>query len=324
MEQANSDQLPKLIQSSSKSAAKVNLEDSRQTTPSKKGRSLKLQNPYSNISNELLPPIKKPENAEYWVRVKDNENDSIYYFNTVTQESSWLAPCSICYKTADRWCLQCNLSYCDKHFIKKHFPGNEHTADTFVPEDYTIDRNELKFHQWSVFELDQKEPLKEGEEYCINCEKKPALKLCVVCWDPYCNKCFDIVHHLGALKEHKALNIKRAKLAWYAIRKKSAPLNSSDLIDYCEEDHLTYVNGFTGEQTVEKPTDLMSDLERILLQNWKTHQKAMEDYSKIAQDLEIQLEIAQKEKDKVSVQRAQLANQIKQKLEEAKKKGKKG
>jgi hypothetical protein len=286
----------------------------------------------SKISKkEILPPIKKPENFDCWVRMKEESNDSIYYYNTISQGSAWLSPCSTCYRTSDKWCIQCKLSYCERHFLTTHFPNNEHLVDCLLPENQVIDRNELRFHQWSTFELDNEmEPLQDGDEYCINCECKPAMKLCAVCWDPYCHKCFEIVHHVGALKEHKGLNIKRAKYTWYGEREeknhedKNKPMNCLDLQDYRLEDHIIYVNGFTGDRTKEKHTDLMSDLERILLQNWKTHQKAVEDYSKIAEDLDRELNKAQQEKDKISIQRAQLAHQIQTKIEDAQKKKKKG
>lgn len=60
-----------------------------------------------------------PEEFHYWIRDKD-KNGMIFYVNSQTRESSMLGPCSVCYKISDKWCLQCESSYCDKHFAKKH------------------------------------------------------------------------------------------------------------------------------------------------------------------------------------------------------------
>jgi hypothetical protein len=253
----------------------------------------------------ILPliEVKKPDDYDHWIKCKDENNyDKIYYHNTVTSETSWLLPCNICFTSADKWCLQCNVSYCDSHFQKRHTVAN-------TTKEGDADQEHFSTHQWSLYEIEStKEEATSGQdEYCLHCEVKIASRLCSICWDAYCNRCFDLIHHVGALKEHKPLNLKRAKLGWFIKRGKT------------EDERDLYVNGFTGDERSEKPTELMNDLERILLQNWKSHEKAVEDYSKIVEDLREKVEKATKERDKVTVELATLANQIKTKLEERKK-----
>ncbi len=306
----------------------------------------------------LLPSIAKPANYDFWVRSVD-DNGTVYYYNSMSGESTWLLPCNICYKTADRWCIQCNLSYCERHFVKKHdvpalppkpveaivaapsFPeitdgdsnrrvpesnnstdlvpidlntsvqDEEDDEDTLDPnfkpvslERKQIEANDFALHEWSQNELEDqmtKEDLGEGDEYCVRCIVKVSTKLCAVCWDGYCNKCFDIVHHVGALKTHKPLNYKRAKMTWYIQRAKNGRPE-------------TYINGANGDIRLEKPLELMSDLERVLLENWKMHNRAVEGYFQKVEELQKDLVNSKRERDKVTVEMAQLAANFKAKM----------
>ena len=247
-----------------------------------------------------LPNMKKPKDSDFWSRVHDEENDTIYYVNSLSNETRWLAPCSICYNQADKWCIQCSASYCLKHFASKH-PLNEKEFQDRNIDDPSITHENISFHQWSLRELPS---IETDEEICVDCNRRVATKLCSICWDAYCQGCFERVHHVGFLRDHKALNLKRARLTWYIL-----PSDSGE----------TYVNGFTGEKRTEKPVELMTDVERALLQNWTSHQKTMEEFSERAEELEKQLEKLKTERDKTTVELAQLAHQIKTKIEERKK-----
>jgi hypothetical protein len=237
----------------------------------------------------------KPADFEYWVRALDT-NEQIYYYNTKTGETTWLAPCSICYKPGERWCKGCNVTYCEKHYLKQH---------------RIYDEMELEEHRWIPKEEDisREEIINPNEEeYCVDCGVKIATKMCDICWDPYCQKCFDLVHHVGALREHKALNYARAKKQWYTVKK------------YGKEPDQ-YVNGETGETTTEKPQELMTDLEIVLIENIKSHQAATETYLKQIEDLHIDLEKATKERDKLVIDNAFLSQTAAQSNTKKNKKG---
>lgn len=221
----------------------------------------------------------KPLHYDAWIRSMD-DSGNIYYFNSETNESSWLMPCSTCYRPADKWCVQCMLSFCDKHFQKKHKDlvtdevRDFSAAMNALPVDATnengstksgksnkstkamlkssskrnlgsfsknqLDSSEIsKYHQWTTVEIEKRAELKGDEEYCIECHLKVATKVCSECWDCYCTKCFDLVHHVGALKLHKVLPYRRARSTWYTVRKGAG-----------EADY--YVNGETKETTYDK------------------------------------------------------------------------
>jgi hypothetical protein len=231
----------------------------------------------------------KPYDLEHWVRMVD-ANKTIYYYNTLTGESQWLAVCNVCFHNGEKWCMNCKQSYCDKHYAKKH--RNEKDPEHAL----------LRKHKWSKNELAlEQEALEQpGDEYCIECNLKPATKLCDTCWDAYCSRCFDLVHHVGQLKQHKGINYRRAKLQWYCVH---LPPPASDI----------YVNGTTGERTYEKPDALMTSMEKILTENFNTHKVAAEEYSKKIEELQFELEKARYERDKLTLENVSLAQQAKSK-----------
>lgn len=259
------------------------------------------QLPYLSVSSECNPS---------WSRVEESENHLVYYRNNLN-EIRWLQDCKTCGKGSEKWCLQCGSSYCEKDFVKVHCADMKQVSDPIVLREYSrtakIDRSQFLFHQWAPREMPLEENTINSDELCIHCKRIKASKLCAECWDPYCQRCFELVHHIGGLKDHKPLNMTRAKLAWFILPNHENP------------NHDLYINGFTGENRSDKPPELMSDLERVLSQNWTNHRKAKEEYFSVVEDLRAQLDIAIVERDKVTVELAQLANQIKQKLEERKK-----
>jgi hypothetical protein len=224
----------------------------------------------------------KPHDFDHWVRTMDAQK-KIYYYNTMTAESTWLAPCQICFRTGEKWCLDCKSTYCDKHYAKIH--RNEKDGDY----------ESLRKHRWSKNELgNDRETLEQPDDvYCIECNMKVATKLCDICWDAYCTKCFDLVHHVGFLKEHKGINIRRAKMQWYCVRQKEP-----------EPDY--YINGVTGDKTYEKPMELMTELEKILMENFNTHKIAAEEHVQQIEQLQFELEKAKYERDQLLLQNAQL------------------
>lgn len=249
------------------------------------------------------------EKSVTWTKVVEADSGFIYYRSSAGA-IRWLQSCHLCGQPGDKWCLQCSSTYCDQDFLKSHHISANQIATKAISREKSglanIDREDFIFHQWSTKEVPQ---LQEGDHPCINCLREQPVKLCSVCWDSYCQRCFELVHHIGALKDHKSLNLNRAKLAWYVEPNK----------DDAKMDQ--YVNGFTGEARTEKPPELMSDSERVLLQNWTNYRATKEEYSQVVQNLRTELNTALIEKDKVTVEMAKLANQIKQRLEDRKKTG---
>jgi hypothetical protein len=299
----------------------------------------------------------KPANFDFWVRAMD-VNGLIYYYNTKSGESTWLAPCVVCYKNGERFCLKCAVPYCEKHFQKKH--------------KYMANPDE---HMWSTQEQQtEREELTDPEhqEYCIECQLKVANRLCLECWDPYCVRCFDLVHHVGNLKTHTVMTYSRAHEGWFTVRRydgangtggtnganaspsmkmiaqtahaASAGDGGSFIASGMSQKTVNgeggqgeqknastkpgvleyYVHGETREVTYEKPVELMNDLEKVLLQNWKLHQRAAEDYVAQIDELQFELEKAKYERDNLMVENAQMAQGIMPVAGGASRKGKSG
>ena len=92
-------------------------------------------------------------------------------------------------------------------------------------------------HTWSLTEI-EKEKLDPGDVYCIECKRRAAKRMCTTCWDPYCDTCFKIVHHIGMLKTHGTIAYRRARSGWTCIKGRMRG----------EQDY--YVHGTTGNSSV--------------------------------------------------------------------------
>merc|ERR1711991_1163873 len=122
---------------------------------------------------------------------------NVYYYNTRTQESSWLPPCSVCGEPSERYCSDCEVSFCLKHLEPTHI-------NTPLPDPSFAD------HVWSLVEY-EKDVLKRGEQYCVECKTKKCTRMCTTCWDGYCDICFRHNHRVGALRNHQFIPYSRAK-----------------------------------------------------------------------------------------------------------------
>lgn len=182
----NKDTLPPLVGTtrSSSPTTKSSRKNSNIDSSAPMNSSRRLTTPLLNL-NEYTPP----KYFEFWIRCMDI-NQSVYYYNNKTGESTWLAPCAICYKTSDKYCVDCKVSYCDLHFYLKHKDINSNISEKSTT---SSNNNAIinKAHQWMAKELPQQEVLKPHEVYCIECNLKRATKMCTECWDAYCNKCFE-------------------------------------------------------------------------------------------------------------------------------------
>lgn len=256
---------------------------------------------------DLVPHEDKPVDFPFWTRCMDM-NHNIYYYNTHTGESTWLAPCSICYKHADKWCQDCGVSYCDKHFAKKHNP-------TAAPDGTTTGSPSPPRHRWSAKEMPAKKEVQTYEDSlvtkCIECCVKKATKMCLECWDPYCVQCFGIVHHVGSLRFHPSALYDEVVAGWRCVRTEPAAEGGAEENegDGAEEAQSKpdryYVHGASKETTYEKPVELMNPLERTLLKNFKAHQQAADKYVAEIEQLQFELEKARYERDQLLVEKVQ-------------------
>jgi hypothetical protein len=235
-----------------------------------------------------LPSIITPQCHPDWVRYFDQQQN-IYYLNAVTGASAWLLPCCQCQEAADRWCITCKRSYCEHDFRKRH-------GKSAIREK----------HKWQFKELLDTIVLPPGEEYCVACVRKGAFKMCLECWEPYCLTCFGLVHHVGALKLHKSMPYKRAKMGWMTVK------------DYANGTEK-YVHGETGDTTTERPLDLYSDLERLMFENINIHKAALEEHAQLIEKLKAELEVVQKEKERAVVETSKALNEMRARAAEREK-----
>jgi hypothetical protein len=246
--------------------------------------------------------MNKAYQHDFWIRSLDRSK-TIFYYNTLTGETTWLPPCSSCNKPGEKWCLQCNSSFCDRHFMKKHLPPNNKdvgnsdrrsslkggkTADSFDPS--------FADHEFSTNEIATapRVKLQEGQEYCLECFLHPATHLCRECSDPYCFSCFTKVHRIGALRYHFPMDITVARSSWYTVR------GNANNPDY-------YINGKTNTSTFEKPVELMNRLERFFYENWQANQKTAEQLTKAIETLHFEVEKNKFDKDKMLVEMNEMA-----------------
>eukprot|EP01038_Epipyxis_sp_PR26KG_P016186 gene16186-22011_t len=244
---------------------------------SKQGKKKKKKDK-AKLNDSNLPQI---DASNCWVK-KTDESDNIYYYNTETFESTWLAPCVICKLPSIKWCIDCEKPYCEYDHNMVHL-GRK--AD-----------HSFQFHVFSTTEQ-YREDIGPDESHCVSCTTKKATKMCLTCWDPYCDNCCTSSHAVGALKFHKISSYKRAKMNWICVKVKG-----TDDIDY-------YINGTSGEKVKEKPEELMNDVELTHFKNFKAHQTAAEEYVKTIEKLQFELESAKYERDKIMVELFSLKEQ---------------
>lgn len=236
---------------------------------------------YNYVTGESswVPPENwKVKVLDTWLRQID-DRQNVYYYNMSNGESRWLPPCCNCGMEAQRWCADCGCAYCTEDYEKNHDAegGDATMAD----------------HAWSLCEY-EKDVLKPGETYCIDCRRRNATKMCTTCWDPYCDECFKHIHHTGALKYHKTIAYKKAKLGWTCVKGSG---NENDP-DY-------YVNGMTGETTYEKPPDLMTPQEVIYYENFLEHKKKGEEFIQQIEKLQYDLETVAYDRDTILLEALQ-------------------
>lgn len=246
---------------------------------------------------------KVPHAVDKWIRQLD-ERQNVYYYNMQTQESSWLPPCGMCGQESERHCEDCSMAYCEQCFESRH---------TGEDQEEESDAN----HKWSLVEF-EKQKLGPGDVYCIECKKRTAMRMCLTCWDPYCNECFQYTHHVGDLKYHKTMAYKKVKAGWMTIKSKDVEGDDGEIKmgDY-------YMNGITGETTYEKPAELFTPQEKLFYDNFQNFKKAHEESLKKIEDLQYQLEEASYERDSIlqeNLKRGDITSSVQNVLKKRKKK----
>ena len=273
-------------------ARDVAIEDKRRTDENmkatinaswKQGSDVSGKNYYYNYvtgESQWDPPDnwKVPKANKKWLRQID-DRANVYYYNMETQESSWLPPCNLCGEQSEKHCQDCETAYCDRCYDSYHC-----LDETDDPGDE--EQQQLKLHAWSLVEY-EKDILKSGDIYCLECKRRCATKMCTTCWDAYCDVCFRYTHHSGNLKYHKAVSYSKAKKGWMCVKATSAG----------ESDY--YMKGDTGLTTYEKPWEMMSENERRLYDDFLSHQKASEEHVNTIKELQIKLEEASFERDSI-------------------------
>lgn len=91
------------------SVANSSVMSPKSVTTSKKSKKSKK----SKIRGESN--LEKRNDRHLWVRLA-NEKDEIYYYNIMTEEYAWLAPCVICGGPSQQWCIECMKPFCASDF----------------------------------------------------------------------------------------------------------------------------------------------------------------------------------------------------------------
>lgn len=284
---------------------------------------------------QLIKKLKeyhnKPFNHEYWIRAMDYSN-TIYYYNTMTGETSWLPTCSVCFSPSEKWCIQCNAAFCQKHLIKKHQPslslkekGDNKEKSKVKPSkvendgasvsslddgSLVTDPNGLLNHEWSDYEFSGKDGtapvrprLLEHQEFCLECQLNLAEQVCSECWDRYCTSCFQKIHRVGSLKLHQPLPYDETMSNnWYTIR--AGQYGNTATID-------RYINGETQESTYEKPRALMNSLEGKFYDQWKLYENGSQELYQMIDELQFEIEKAKYEKEKMLLEMQEMQKNFK-------------
>ena len=130
-----------------------------------------------------------------------------------------------------------------------------------------------------------KEELGPGERHCLVCGKAKAVVTCTVCRDSYCTKCFKDKHSHGKLFEHETIPFEEARRGWQEIKGR------------VEGEQTYYYNVATGENRFDKPEEFMLEAELMEHKNFLKFKSAAEKHCKRVEELQIEVERLQYDKD---------------------------
>ena len=216
-------------------------------------------------SSKEKPDGWEPSDSDIWIKNVDTRGN-VFYFNQLTGESAWFPPCSRCHQVeATKICFDCDQDhFCDACFLRTHDKDTD--------------------HEWRGADAN-KDALENGERHCLVCDQRKATLVCKVCRDSYCDACFAETHAKGALEKHETVPFDVAKKGWQEIKGR------------VDGEPTYYFNPTTGESTNDKPEALMQDDELVEHRRFKEFQKSANDLADKVEQLQIEIERLQYEKD---------------------------
>ncbi len=148
-------------------------------------------------------------------------------------DSKVCAECEM--KLAVRECRQCDDLYCEECFQRLHKTGQK------------------AGHSGAIVNPWEKDELKEGETYCVECEQRSADRVCDQCGDAYCEHCFKRLHAKGRKAVHTFTTWEDFQTPW------------EEFWDEDEQRHI-YYNTKTKERRFDKPAALLWGTEKMAWQ----------------------------------------------------------
>ncbi|DBA00565.1 TPA: hypothetical protein N0F65_007694 [Lagenidium giganteum] len=98
--------------------------------------------------------------------------------------------CSECNQmVATRQCDQCDEQFCNSCFDAIHA--------------HSVKKGD---HSFTLLEIIKDDLPSEKDAYCSECDVKKCTKMCNLCGDGFCDRCFDVVHVKGRKQHHTAIS----------------------------------------------------------------------------------------------------------------------
>eukprot|EP00941_MAST-03F_sp_MAST-3F-sp1_P000252 g252.t1 len=173
---------------------------------------------------------------------------------------------------------------CDKDFAVK---SCQQCGDVFCAScaDKTHAKGKMRDHTMTDIDPYVADKLKRGQEYCSECDRRVAVRVCDQCLDCFCGPCYDAVHSKG----------KRAKHTYTAYEKTG---RASGWEEYWDDEKQKYVyfNKITKESRSAKPIELMGINERAAFVRQQREEMQKAKMEEEIQKLKEQVKIASEEK----------------------------
>ena len=214
---------------------------------------------YENLATYSTPSYKKCFCDTCFEQWFDHDEDlqamGFVHFN---EDSAVCAQCQV--RLAEFQCQQCDDKYCGDCSESLHRSGRkkQHTLTELLPF--------------------VKDELKDGEEYCVECEHTTAELMCEQCGDAYCSRCYRRTHARGRKAQHTTITWEEAQTPW------------EEFFDE-DEGRTVYYNAKTRERTFEKPAALLWGKEKMAWQ--EEHNEGVENAKAAADEMaEMQRQMA--------------------------------
>ena len=228
-----------------------------------------------------------------FVEVHKSKKKRDHRFKTIVEKIVQSLDCRDCTAMAARWCKVCDANFCDNCFAWAHqggslalhecqmfVPGSQVCAeccqrvavkscdqcgDCFCDNCYGITHRSgtKKRHTFKPIEV-VKETLRDGEEYCSVCTVRVADRACDPCGDPFCKRCFEETHKSENKRNHNWT-------PWSKLKTGRDWVEINDAVS----GQVLYFNVKTRKTQTNKPTGLMSGMERDIEKKRKLAEKEM-------------------------------------------------